>query len=172
MRSYFFFKNHQKEMRSHPALKKSALPQPSGDGKEEVMMKLAIQTPQEEYAKNTEIISACIDIIKIRIPALDECSQWIDNLVVYKCALDLKASLLKLAYTSLTKEKILKAKEEINRMINLLGPTEEESSTVHRISKQYRRQCHILLCELKDLVEMPLFTCWRSNSAIARSCLI
>lgn len=136
------------------------------------MMKLAIQTPQEEYAKNTEIISSCIETIKIKIPALDEYSQWIDDLVkkedLYKCALDLKALLLKLSYTSLTEENILKAKEEINRMINLLGPTEEESSTVHRISRQY----YNLLCELKDLVEIPLFTCWRSNSAIARSYLI
>ena len=91
------------------------------------MMKLAIQTPQEEYAKNTEIISSCIETIKIKIPALDEYSQWIDDLVkkedLYKCALDLKALLLKLSYTSLTEENILKAKEEINRMINLLGPT-------------------------------------------------
>lgn len=136
------------------------------------MMKLAIQTPQEEYAKNTEIISSCIETIKIKIPALDEYSQWIDDLVkkedLYKCALDLKALLLKLSYTSLTEENILKAKEEINRMINLLGPTEEESSTIHRISRQY----YNLLCELKDLVEIPLFTCWRSNSAIARSYLI
>ena len=140
------------------------------------MMKLAIQTPQEEYAKNTEIISSCIETIKIKIPALDEYSQWIDDLVkkedLYKCAVDLKALLLKLSYTSLTEENILKAKEEINRMINLLGPTEEESSTVHRISRQYRRQYYNLLCELKDLVEIPLFTCWRSNSAIARSYLI
>ena len=55
------------------------------------MMKLAIQTPQEEYAKNTEIISSCIETIKIKIPALDEYSQWIDDLVKKKTSINARS---------------------------------------------------------------------------------
>ena len=77
----FLFLNHQKEIRSHYALNKSALPQPSGNEKKEVMMELAKECLERMYAESMRDVSVYESILEGKVSTLSTYIRGVDQIV-------------------------------------------------------------------------------------------
>jgi hypothetical protein len=172
----FLFLNHQKEIRSHSALKKSALPQPSGNEKKEVMMELAKECLESMMTKNTEAISVYMKILEGKISTLDTYDRGISDIMANHPDLrekysqrdveNLRDLLVVICHNGLKEETLKAVKRRVKDMIDAVSSIEEMSLSdwAEHYLNQYRR----FLYDLRELIstEIPLYQA--SNLAIAR----
>ena len=172
----FLFLNHQREIRSHSALKKSALPQPSGNEKKEVMMELAKECLERMYAESMRDVSVYESILEGKVSTLSTYIRGVDQIVddhpnlremhIQKDSETLRDLLVVICHNGLKEETLKAVKGKLGEMLGAVSSIEEMSLSdwAEHYLNQYRR----FLYDLRELIstEIPLYQA--SNLAIAR----
>lgn len=175
----FLFKNHQKEIGSHSALKKSALPQPSGNEKKEVMMELTKENLESMYAESMRDVSVCVSILEGKVSTLDTYDRGISDIMANhpdlrekyspEDARSLRDLLIRLTREGLKKKTLRRVEKKINEMVRAaISSVEEAGVSLSQWPWCYLHQYKFFLCDLKYLITTELFLYSLSNSTIRR----
>ncbi len=173
---FLFLKKYQKEIGSHPALKKSALPQPSGDERKERAM-LTKENLESMLTENTEAISVYTEILKGKVSTLNTYNNGISDIMgdypnlqkthIQEDSEALRDLLVSICHNGL--EGSLEAVQgKINEMLGAVSSIAEEESSMSDWPGCYWIQYWKFLRDLRDLIttEVPLYQA--SNLAIAK----
>ena len=175
---FLFLKKYQKEIGSHPALKESALPQPSGDERKERAMELTKEDLESMLTKNTAAISVYMEILARKVSTLDTYNKGISEIMTdhpdlrekynQEDARDLRDLLFKLTHEGLNQENLGIVEKKINEMLSAVSSIAEGELPVSDWPGCYWSQYSGFLHGLRELIATEISLYQKSNLAIAR----
>ena len=174
---FLFLKKYQKEIGSHPALKKSALLQLSGDEKKERVMELTKENLERMYTESLKDVSVYESILEGKVSTLNTYNNGISDIMgdypnlrkthIQEDSEALRDLLVVICHNGL--EGSLEAvKGKINEMLGTVSSIAEGESSMSDWPGCYWIQYRDFLHDLRDLIttEIPLYQA--SSLAIAR----